>query len=353
MRPTRRVLLAGGVVVLLGGLVLLTPQPEGVEATVAVRRFLSGMEHQVADGKDPPPPGGTFVLPSDLRGPDEADALLRWVESGGKLVIADPASAVVARLGVRPGPPVAFVGTIEVAPQCLAPDVLGVEAVAIRASDSSLQADDDAFVSCFPVGDGAFLMTRAYGSGRVTLLGGISPLTNGLLNDADNAVLAAGLAAPGPVVVFGDPSPPAGQGAADVWNVLPDGARVGIVALMIATLAFAAGRAQRLGRPVLEEALAPIPASELLRATARMYRRARAVAHAGTLMRSAFAARFARGVSGVGDHELVGRVAHAAGVPDERVNEVLHGADPVTDDELIHLGRALEEVASLTRLERP
>jgi len=343
-------------VLVVAALVLLAPRSERPEATLAVRRYLASMGLQVVDRAQPPPPGGTLILLNDLRDGQQAGSLLRWAARGGRLVVADPGSVIMSLAGASPAGPVGIVGTVELEPRCLAADVAGVERVVVRASDLALQANHEEFVSCLPAGAGAFLLTRRYGAGQVTLLGGLSPLTNEMLADGDNALLALQVASPGPDVVFGPPVPAVGAAAPQggPWSVLPDRARVAVVAVAVAAVAFALVRARRLGRPVIEEPVAPIPASELVRATARMYRRARTAAYCGTLLRDSVTGRLSRRLGAAGRAEDLTRLlAHASRVPEERVEEILRGPDPQNDEELIHLGRELEELTARTRKGTP
>ena len=336
-------------ILFLAGLVLLAPPAEDPETTLALRRYLDNMGFRVAEA-DLPAPGGTLVLLHDLRDPDQARVVLDWVEQGGKLVLADPRSAVLELLGVSAIGPIDFVGTAELEPRCLSPDVVGVDRVTVRSSDAALRANGVEFVSCFHAGDGAFLLTRRHGEGTVTLLGGVSPLTNEMLADADNAVLAAQVVAPGPDVAFGPPIAPGDPANAGLWDFLPEGARVLVVTMVLSAVAFALVRARRLGSPVLEEPVAPIPASELVRATARMYRRAGAVEYCGSLLREATAARLSKRLwlTGRGE-ELPGVVAAASGLPEGRVRDILRGPSPRTDEGLIQVGVELEELAALAQ----
>jgi hypothetical protein len=342
----RRRLLWGAALLVLAGLVLLTPTAQDPDATVAVRRYLANLGFEVVDDAAPPPPDRTLVLLHDVRAEAEAEALLAWAERGGDLVVADPNSAVVALAGAVPAGPIGFAGTVELEPECIAPAAVGVGRLSAQASDLALASTEEDFVSCFPTADGAFLLTRRHGEGTVTLLGGSSPFTNALLTEADNASLAAQLAAPGRAIVFGPPSAPGAAGTG-VWEALPERARAAIVGVVVAGVAFALVRARRLGRPALEEPIAPIPGSELVGATARMYRRARAAAYAGGLMREAGVARLARRLRAAGrDHGLIDALARASGLPRARVADILEGPDPRNDEELINLGRELEELAA-------
>jgi hypothetical protein len=328
------------IVALLGVLVALMPRAESGESTLALRRFLAGSGADVSEGGSPPSPGGTFVLLRDLRTREEARSLLDWASNGGRLVVADPASAVVSLAAAEAGGPIGLIGAKTLEPACVAGEVVGVRRIVARASDRTLRGEP--FVSCF----GGLALIRAYGRGSVVLLGGFTALTNEHLRQADNALLALRLAGQGSSVVFGPPTPPQGRApAAGVWATLPDRAKAMIVGIVAAAIAFAAVRGRRLGRPFIEEPVTPIPASELVRATSRLYRRGRSLGYAARLMREATRARIGRrfGVEG-GNHELPAIAARATGISPERVEEALTGPDPATDEGLIRLGSLLAEI---------
>lgn len=342
---TRRRLVVAAAVAALAVLVLLTPRSEDPDSTLALRRFLDNLGVDVSERDGLPSADGTLVLVADIRGPDEAQPILEWVEGGGHLVVADPASTIVELVGGSATATLGFGGTLELTPGCVAPAVVGVDRIVARASDLALVASDPALVSCFPVGDGALVLTRTYGDGTVTLMGGASSFTNALLREADNAVLAAGVAGPGSEVVFG-PAASAVPGSTGIWDALPDRARAAVLAIIAAVIAFALVRARRLGQPAVEEPIAPIPGSELVRAAGRMYRRARATSYAGTLMRQATVARMSRRFGTGGAQDLSGAVARASGLPRDRIEEILAGREPRDDDELMTLGTELEHISA-------
>jgi hypothetical protein len=341
----RRVLTALAIIV-LAGLALLTPTGHDPEDSVMVRRYLANLGYQVTDDEALPPRDRTLVLLHDARGDEEAAELLAWAAGGGTLVVADPASAIVDLAGAARGEPIGLVGNVELTAGCVTPAVVGVKALVARASDTALVARDDTFISCFPAADGAFLLSRPHGDGTVTLLGGGSPFANGLLIEADNAVLAAQLVGPARAIVFGPPSTVA-TAQTGVWENVPDRGRAAIIVGVAAALAIALVRGRRLGRPLPELPVSPIPGNELVRAAGRMYRRANAPGYAGRLMRAAGTSRLARQVRATsGDPTLAELVSRASGLPPERVAEILGGPDPRTDEELIGLGQDLEDLAA-------
>lgn len=344
MRRRSRLVWAAAIIGLVT-LVLLTPTTEDPDATQALRRFLANLGHEIAESQGAPDGGGTVILLADLRGTDEAQDLLDWAATGGHLVVTDPSSAVAELAGAAITGQIGFAGTIELEPGCLTAVTKGVDRVAVRASDMALVAADDAFVNCLPSDDGAALLTRHHGAGRVTLLGGTSALTNGLLPEADNAMLAAQLAGPPGDIVFAGPGSPAGAMGGGVWETLPERARVALIAIAAAGVAFALVRARRLGAPVREEPVAPIPASELVRAAGRMLRRSRATVDAGRILREASIAVLSRRLRMIGERDVPSALARATGMRESEVATMLVGPEPRTDDELIGLARDLEALA--------
>jgi Domain of unknown function (DUF4350) len=340
----RRVILVAAAVVGLGALVGLSPRSEDPDSTLALRRYLANLGLTVAEGAGLPERGETLVLLSDLRTRDEAQRLLDWAEIGGHLVVADPASEIVGMVGGSTGAPLGWTGLSELEPRCLTAAVVGVERIVVRAADRVLVANDPDMITCFAVEDGGLLLTRTFGDGTVTLLGGTSAFSNALLPEADNAVLAAGVAGPGPHVLFGPPGT-AAAAPSGVWDALPDGGRAALLAIIAAAVAFGLVRARRLGGPVVEEPIAPIPGSELVRAAGRMYRRARTPGYAGSLMRRAAISRLSKRL-GVDARELSVALARVSELPRERIGEILEGPAPRDDDELMALGAELETVST-------
>jgi len=192
---------------------------------------------------------------------------------------------------------------------------------------------------------------RAHGSGSVVLLGGFTAFTNEYLRSADNALFALRTLGRGSAVSFGTPTAPRGGVAPmSVWAALPGRARAMIVAIVAAAVAFAAVRGRRLGKPVMEEPITPIPASELVRATSRLYRRGRSLGYAARMMRASTRARMGRRFGVGSTHEALPAVAaNATGMPPDRVKEALAGPEPRTDEELIRLGSLLAEVETRAR----
>jgi hypothetical protein len=225
-----------------------------------------------------------------------------------------------------------------------------VHTLAVDAGDSVL-ASGAGGVGCFPISEGTFEVTAPMGSGKVVVLGGISPLTNALLGKADNAAFATGVFGAGGPVVFGPPLPPGAAGPKGLVGSLPIGARIVLFQIALAAVIFAFVRGRRFGRPTFEEIPSPVPSGELVHAVARLYRSARARAFAGDTLRRATRRRL-RSRLGLGpeppgdgaDEALSSTVGRLTGTRPDDVQRLLHGPGPPTEEELIALGRELEEL---------
>jgi hypothetical protein len=344
-RRRRIVLWVAGVAVAIAILALLAPASAGSGGLVVLHRFLPAVGTPIQEGAEPPT-SGTFFLPVDQRTDEEIDPLLSWVagSESRQLVVTDPSSAIFERFGVTTTSRIGFAGTTTILNDCVRPETLGVGAIEVSSSDRLLATTQGS--PCFAIGDASYVVFVRHGSGTVVLIGGPSFLTDDLLNHADNAVFTLDLFGSGPVVV--GPATPPTSASSSIWGVLPTGAKAVVWELIIATVVFAFARGRRLGRPIDEEPISPIPSGELVLATGRLYRRARAVAFCGSLLREWTAGRLTRRTGVAPDPDrarLSVALARTASVPVDRIKQVLAGPDPTTDEQLAALGRELESVA--------
>ncbi|MGH2717081.1 MAG: DUF4350 domain-containing protein, partial [Actinomycetota bacterium] len=322
----------------------------GPTGTLALMRFLPKMGIRVRTaGRHPD--SGIFVLFSDLRTGDQDAGLLDWVRDGGTLVVADPQSQVLAEAGIDTPDLIGLGSTLK--PGCVAPETAGVSKLTVEGTDSVLSPGGAGAIGCFPKSGGFFEVSYPMGSGRLIALGGDSPFTNAHLYQAGNATFAVDLfgggGTSGATVTFGDAVPP-GTAPASLWGTLPAVARIVIIQIVIAAVAYALVRARRFGKPALEYLPAPVPASELVDAVGRLYRSSRATAFAGDQMRG-FTLRRLQSLTGSGgafapiDPEaLSSTLAGLSGRDLESVRRLVAGPPPGSDEELIALGRELEEL---------
>jgi hypothetical protein len=347
--------LATGLVILallFGGSSGPSAQSVGPSGTLALRRLLENVGHEVIDG-DAPQPGETFVLLSDRRDQPTAEPVLRWVARGGLLILADPRSRMLGLILVStrgPAAPSGSGGTQTLPADCVLAEALGVDTIEVGASDLAVWPDYLRQPSCFNGPSGPYAVTTTFGQGTVVVLGGRSPFENALLDRADNAAFAAGLVASRHVVRFGSvrgtpPATPSQSGS--VWGALPTAIKVLLIQLALAAAAFALVRARRLGRPVEETPISPIPAGELVRATSRLYRKGRATDFSGSLLRTAAEGAVRRRLGlprGVSAERVADEAARATGRESNELLELLEDSPLKNDDDLIQLGRDLEEL---------
>ena len=250
----------------------LDPRGVGPQGLGGLVEVLESLDVDVTVRVDPP--GDTAsraLLPVDRLDETTRGAWAEWLEEGGTLVLADPDSPLA---DLAPVGSDRLFGRENRSPACeLLPEVAAVR----QAAWEGLEVPDDA-EGCFPVGDddGAWLVAAPRGDGLLVALGSAEALTNALLDQADNAVLAASLLGPAPgdrlVIVPRDPTPGTQEDgllalvADRVWTALA----LGLLALVLAVV----WQGRRDG-PVVHERLPPVlPSAELARSVAGLLQRA-------------------------------------------------------------------------------
>ena len=344
MQDRRRAAWAfGGLIVVTALFALIAPERAGSGRFVVLHRLLPRLGTNIEDAPDPLP-SGTYLLVADDRSARQEEPLLSWVASGGRLVVTDPGSVLFDRFGVSSDRLGVF-GTTELASDCVRPEVVGVRQLVVSASDRALSTSATS-VGCFAWGSGRYALFIPSGAGLIVLLGGSSFMNDRFLNQADNAVFARAVLGTG-AVVFGPPAPP--DSSAGVWELLPRGAKVVIWGLAVAGVLFALARGRRLGRPIDEELPSPLPSSELVRATGRLYRQAHAAAFGGQLVRDRTIRRLARRLGiDPSDPHVANAIARASDLEPDDVERALHGPEPTDDGELVSLCRELEAISDRT-----
>jgi hypothetical protein len=282
----------------------------------------------------PPSDTSTKVfVPVDQLDSSRRDEVRDFAAAGGTVVVAG-ADALLH--GLDPvGSPVSDVfGATDRSPAC--EELAEVDRVE-HGAWAAMEVPPDA-TSCFPAdGDdpAAWLVAVPRGEGTIVAIGSASPFTNGALDVADNAVLAAALLGPAPgdeLVVI--PRPEVGEGDTPLLELVPDGVWRALWLGLAAVVAGVWWRGRRLGHPV-EERLPPVlPSAELARSVARLFQRSGDRGAAADRLRRDLRREVARSL-GLPDTTPVERLAElvtarTAVDPDDARTALLDG--PVPDD---------------------
>jgi hypothetical protein len=268
-----------------------------------------------------------------------------WVRDGGTLVVADPFSVftpqLAAQLGSFGASPEVDVGTCDI--DALA-DLARVDPG--RAVTYELREGDR---SCFGGAADAYVAESSFGDGTVISLVGPELFTNELLDEADNAALAARLLVPEPRTRVAVLQPGDGEGSVDrsLTDVLSTGVRAAMVQLVVAFGVYAWYRARRLGRPVLEPQPVEVAGSELVLAVGQLLQQTKDPNRAARLLRSDLRRRLVErlGVPSTTEPEVIAEIVVArTGLTEATARTAVIDLPVADDDALLELARTIESV---------
>jgi len=218
-------------------------------------------------------------------------------------------------------------------------------------------------VGCFEAAGTWLMVTVPDGERTITVMANADVPTNGTITAQGHAALALRTLGTHPTLVWylgseldgsvltwtrptTDGATPPGSITA-VPDFLPAGTGTAFYALALALGVVVLWRARRFGPLVTEALPVIIRASEATRGRARLYRAASASGRAGASLRAAAATRMARRL-GVPRHAhavaLVDAISGATGRPREHVTAVLYGPLPATEQAMMDLAAALDQL---------
>lgn len=327
----------------------LDPRSSGRDGTRALVLILSelGAEVTIFDGR----PGGedvdTMLVLVDNLDDDAADAVRSFVRAGGTALVADYSGSLSPDL--RPAG-TANVGFVEptLRRACAVPALAQVRRV--RPGQSPLFVVPDGATGCFGRDEAAWLVLRTLGSGTLVTAGGPAFLSNALIGESDNAVLAAALLAPRPGTRVGIVAPGfavAGANRPGLRDLIPDRVVAAAWQLLIAFAVVVAWRARRLGRPLREPQAVRLPGSELVMAVGNLYQRTGARARAAELLRQDLLAEVSRHLGappGLAPHVVADLAAERTGVDREEILDVLTAQSPGSDAALAAFAYRVETI---------
>lgn len=323
----------------------LDPRSDGKLGTSALvellRRLGAGVD--LTTGLPAAADDVALVLQHRLDPAQTAD-LERWVRDGGTLVVTDPSSPFAppsSDIGLAQGARPMEVGACSITALAGMGPVDGGEAVRF--------AVPPGVDSCYGDGDSAFVVTQELGAGEIVAVGGAAFVTNALLGEQDNAVLAAALLAPfaGTRVRFVDAPAPVGGGEKTLADLVPPGVKRALAQLAFAFLLYALWRAIRQGRPVLERQTVEVSGSELVVAVGRLLSRTRSPQAAAEKLRGSLR-RSLRARLGVAPdapiETLAELIAARTGHSVDQVLEALDERDVTSDAQLVAVARAVASI---------
>jgi len=324
-------------------LAITSASPDGTKAMARLLERFGAPVRAAATPRD----GDVALLLADDLDQSERAAIVRWVRSGGTLVVADPTSPLVgadvtgAPAGTRPRPRL-------LVPGCDDAGVAGVAHLDLGPGGRyDVFASSTTGTSCFVADDGAFMDVSRYGLGTVVSLGSPALFTNARLDAADNSVLVERLLGSGRAVTVLRTEQLPGTGGQGLLDVMDPRVRFGAWQVVVAAVLLALWRGRRFG-PVVEEPLpAEVPGSRLVRAVGDLLRLSGDSSAAARTLRGDLRREVADVVGApiaLPVEDLVALLVARTGLPVEQLRDALVDSLVDGDDELVRLARTIEEV---------
>lgn len=347
------------------------PAPEGTRAVLEVLRQ-QGVRTALSDSLDETlaaleDPAATTVVVNDQAGYAPLDRLRELQRRGvANIVLLAPGSAQLSALGsgIVPGggyEAPEHQGPLRAGEACADPLRENAPTLSRHARTLGFRLDAETggeTVSCYPVHNGAALVSQRIGASRIVAVGAVENLTNENVLLEGNAAFALGVLGDAPRLVWYSSSPkdlpldePPVSPAVPPWTTA-----VSLLALCTAVALMLHG-GRRFGPLVTEALPVTVPASETVDGRARLYDRSGARLRALDNIRVGAIGRMASAL-GLGRrapaHEVADAAAALLGRPPSAVRAVLLQAEPGNDEQLLALSdRALELERAVAAALRP
>ena len=318
--------------------------PDGAHALVTLLRD-NGVEVVVAGGiadvENAARPD-TLILVAESQFLTDNTLLDRLAQAPGDLLLVEPTSRT--REALTPDLRMGSASTFDSNPNCNLREANRAGSVRFGPSDT-YEAKGRVVIRCY---DGVLIRYREAGR-TVTVVGSTDFMTNGGLLRAGNAALAMNLAGDRPRVIWYAPHRIEGETSspASIYDLIPDNVTWIVWQLWIVVLLVALWKGRRVGPLVAEELPVVVRASETVEGRGRLYRSRRARDRAADALRTATLQRLVPRL-GLGTNApaptVVTTVAQRSGADPEFVSYHLFGPPPATDNDLLQLARALDEI---------
>jgi hypothetical protein len=272
------------------------------------------------------------------------DTLLhRLAKIPSDLLLVDPTTR--AREELLPGVSVSGASGFDSDPNCTPREAVRSGSVRFGPSNTYAAKDGRAMSRCY---DGALIRFRN-GGRIITAVGSTDFMTNGGLLEAGNAALAMNLAGDRPRLGWYAHHYVEGESAAraSLFELIPQNVIWIVWQLALVVLLVAAWKGRRPGPLVAEELPVVVRASETVEGRGRLYRSRRARDRAAAALRTATVARLLPRLglgAGAAPAAVVSTVAQRIRCDAGFVSYHLFGPPPTTDNDLLQLARALDEI---------
>ena len=319
--------------------------PDGAHALVTLLRD-GGVEVVVADSiadVEHAARPGTLILVAQSQYLTDDALLDRLAKAPGDLLLVEPTART--REALVPGLRMSSTSTFDVEPNCTLREANRAGTVRFGPSDTYRAKDGRAMTSCY----GGVLIRFRDGGRTVTAVGSTDFMTNGGLLEAGNAALAMNLAGDRPRVIWYAPHRVEGENSAptSLFDMVPENVTWIVWQLCLVVLLVALWKGRRPGPLVAEQLPVVVRASETVEGRGRLYRSRRARDRAAAALRTATVQRLLPRLGlgpGAAAPAVVETVARRSGADAGFVSYHLYGPPPATDDDLLQLARALDEI---------
>lgn len=319
--------------------------PEGGHALVALlsdRGVTVVVANNVDEAVNAARPGSLLLFGQTQR-VTTAPLLQRLADASGDLLLVEPTSR--ARAALSPGIRSAGTGSADDSPNCALHEANQAGPVDFGPSNTFRTVGEAAIASCY----GGALVRYQAGGRRVTVVGSTEFMTNGGLLRAGNAALAMNLAGGHSRLVWFAPQHIEGESSAKakIFDLIPANVTWMITQLWLTVVLAAMWKGRRIGPLVAEDLPVVVRASETAEGRGRLYRSRRARDRAAQALRTATLHRLLPRLGLGADAQpsaVLQAMAGQRGFDPEVLWHIFFGPPPSTDDDLVQLTRALDDV---------
>jgi hypothetical protein len=320
--------------------------PDGAHALATLLRD-GGVEVVVADSiadVERAARPDTLILVAQSQYLTDSARLDRLAAAPGDLLLVEPTLRI--REALMPGLRMSMASTaFDSSPNCALREANRAGTVRFGPSESYQAKDGRTMTSCYDR-----VLIRYRDDGRtITAVGSTDFMTNGGLLQAGNAALAMNLAGDRPRLIWYAPHRDEGETSSptSLFDLIPENVTWIVWQLWLVVLLVALWKGRRPGPLVAEELPVVVRASETVEGRGRLYRSRRARDRAAAALRTATVQRLLPRLGlgpGAPAPAVVTTVAQRSGIDAGFVSHHLFGPPPATDNDLLQLARALDEI---------